>query len=270
VWSPDRIAHYLSNPRGFAEGIRMSFSGLRSVQERADVIAFLNEADGTPEPLTVAAAPAAEPAPAPAPAEPAAAEPAPAPAMPAQAEAPAPATETAAPATEATPAETAAEAAPPVPAAAEPAPAETAPAETAPVETAAAAPAEAAPAPAPAAAPAGGFAAAYAAADVADGAKIFKKCAACHKLEEGKNGVGPSLWGVIGRPVGSIAGFKYSDATKGHGGVWDFETLDAYLENPKAYIPGNKMAFAGLKTEAERAAVIRYLNESGPSPLPAP
>jgi cytochrome c2 len=286
VWTPERIAQYLENPMGFAPGIRMSFSGLRNVQDRADVIAFLNETDGSPAPLALAAvaadaAPAAEAAAAPAeaaPAEPAAAPTEAAPAETAAAPAEAPPAETAAAPAEAVPAETvtaaAAETAPaavaPAPAAADvaaaPAPAE-APAE---VAVAAAAPAPAEAAPAPAAAPASGFGALYAAATADAGAKVFKKCAACHKVEDGKNGVGPSLWGVVGRPVAAVAGFAYSDATKGHGGVWDFETLDAYLENPKAYIPGNKMAFAGLKTEAERAAVIRYLNESGPSPLPAP
>lgn len=99
---------------------------------------------------------------------------------------------------------------------------------------------------------------------------MFKKCAACHKVAEGQNGVGPSLWGVVGRAKASVAGFKYSDALSGLGGTWDYAALNAYLENPKTYAPGNKMAFAGLRTVKERAQVIRYLNEADGSPVPAP
>lgn len=241
----------------------------------------------------------AEAAPAPQPAAPApkVAEPAPAP----KAEAPATKVAEAAPApkvAEAPPAPKAAEPAP-APKAAEPAPApkvaEAAPAPKAVEPTPApkavevappAAPAEekvaaAAPAPAPEPAPApapaasasslpADFVAAYEAASEKDGEKVFKKCSVCHKLEEGKNAVGPSLWGVVGRPQGSVDGFKYSDAIAGLGGEWNFEELSKYLENPKGYAPGNKMAFAGLKKVEERAAVIKYLNEHDGSPVPLP
>jgi cytochrome c len=104
--------------------------------------------------------------------------------------------------------------------------------------------------------------AALAGGDAANGEKIFKKCKACHKVEEGKNGVGPSLFGVVDRPVASIADFKYSDAMTafGAGKTWTAELLDTYLTKPKDLVPGTKMTFPGLKTEADRADVIAYLS----------
>mgnify|MGYP003396841825 FL=1 len=101
----------------------------------------------------------------------------------------------------------------------------------------------------------------------AAGEKVFKKCAACHKVgEDAKNTTGPVLNGVVGRTVGTVEGFKYSipmtDAGAG-GKVWDATTLDAYLADPKGFMPKNKMTFAGLKTEEERAAVIAYLSMFG-------
>ncbi|NCW66550.1 MAG: cytochrome c family protein, partial [Rhodobacteraceae bacterium] len=74
---------------------------------------------------------------------------------------------------------------------------------------------------------------------------------------------GPSLYGVVGRAAGSIEGYKYSKAMAGSGLVWDAETLDAYLTNPKKYLKGTKMAFAGLKKEKDRADVIAYLATTG-------
>ncbi|KGB81679.1 MFS transporter [Rhodovulum sp. NI22] len=98
---------------------------------------------------------------------------------------------------------------------------------------------------------------------VAEGEKVFKKCKACHQVGEGaKNRTGPVLNGVFGRTAGMVDGFKYSKvmaAAADDGVVWDHETLSAYLENPKAYLPKNKMSFAGLKKEEDRAAVIAYL-----------
>lgn len=98
--------------------------------------------------------------------------------------------------------------------------------------------------------------------DVANGEKIFNKCKTCHTLEAGKNKVGPSLQGVIGRTAGTAAEFNYSEAMKtaGAGGlVWSEETLDKYLTAPKELVPGNKMPFPGLKKPEERADVIAYL-----------
>ncbi|MEX1660857.1 cytochrome c family protein [uncultured Thioclava sp.] len=96
--------------------------------------------------------------------------------------------------------------------------------------------------------------------DAGKGAKVFGKCKACHSVE-GKNGVGPHLDGVINRAVGSVADFNYSDAMKSHGGEWTLEAINAYLANPKEYVPGNKMSFAGLKKAEDRNDVIAYLQE---------
>lgn len=95
--------------------------------------------------------------------------------------------------------------------------------------------------------------------DADAGKKVFNKCKVCHSLEAGENKIGPSLAGVIHRPAGTVEGFKYSDAMSGAGLTWDEETLDKYLTDPKGFIPGNKMAFAGLKKEADRQNVIAYI-----------
>lgn len=98
--------------------------------------------------------------------------------------------------------------------------------------------------------------------DAAAGKKVFAKCAVCHVVDKPQNKVGPSLHGVIGRPAGAVEGFKYSDAMKNSGLVWDEATLDQYLENPKGFVKGNKMAFAGLKKPEDRANVIAYIAEA--------
>ncbi len=96
--------------------------------------------------------------------------------------------------------------------------------------------------------------------DVAKGEKVFKKCKACHVVDKEKNKTGPHLVGLFGREAGSVKSFKrYSKAIKGSGIVWTAETLDGYLENPKKYLKGGKMAFAGLKKEKDRQNVIAYL-----------
>ena len=99
-----------------------------------------------------------------------------------------------------------------------------------------------------------------AAADVAKGETIFKKCAACHKLD-GANAVGPHLNGIVGRPVGSVGDFTYSDPMKAHGGDWTPDNLFHFLANPKKFVPGTKMSFAGLAKPEERADVIAYLEQ---------
>lgn len=107
------------------------------------------------------------------------------------------------------------------------------------------------------------FADLLAAADPEKGAKIFRKCSACHKLEEGANGTGPYLYGVVNRPVASAAGFGYSAAMQSQGGNWTPEELDAFVTNPKGYIQGTSMSFAGLKKAQERADLIAYLQTIG-------
>jgi cytochrome c len=95
---------------------------------------------------------------------------------------------------------------------------------------------------------------------LAAGEAVFKRCVACHTLDpSGRNGIGPDLWGVVGRAVATQPGFAYSAAMKAKGGVWDEAALDAYLTSPMRTVPGGKMAFAGLPNAADRAAVIAYL-----------
>ncbi|WP_170370463.1 c-type cytochrome [Ruegeria arenilitoris] len=107
------------------------------------------------------------------------------------------------------------------------------------------------------------FADLLAAADPEKGARVFRKCSACHKLEEGANGTGPYLYGIVDRPVAAAAGFGYSAAMQSHGGNWTPEELDAFIANPKGYIQGTSMSFAGLKKAQERADLIAYLQTIG-------
>lgn len=98
--------------------------------------------------------------------------------------------------------------------------------------------------------------------DTAKGATVFAKCKACHTLEAGKNRIGPSLQGVIGRTAGTVEGFNYSDGMKAAGAagvVWSDDTLDKYLTMPKQFVPGNKMPFPGLPKAEDRANVIAYI-----------
>ena len=101
-----------------------------------------------------------------------------------------------------------------------------------------------------------------AAADVAKGEKVFKKCKACHALEDGKNRVGPHLYNLLDRDIANVEGFKYSDALAGLDGAWTADELSAFLEKPKDYAPGTKMSFAGLRKEEDRAAVIAYIQSA--------
>ena len=98
--------------------------------------------------------------------------------------------------------------------------------------------------------------------DAEAGAKVFNACKACHTLEAGKNRVGPSLHGLIGRPAGSVEGFSYSPAMKNSGVTWDDENLAKYLADPKGFIAGNKMAYAGVKKEDDLKNLIAYLHEA--------
>jgi cytochrome c len=109
-------------------------------------------------------------------------------------------------------------------------------------------------------------------ADIAKGEAVFKKCAACHTINQGgANGIGPNLWAAMGKPHGHVPGFAYSDALKSVPGNWDWEGMDKWLANPKKYAPGTKMTFAGLGNPEERANLILYLNAQGSNlPLPTP
>ena len=107
--------------------------------------------------------------------------------------------------------------------------------------------------------------------DIASGEKIFKKCAACHSIiKGGKNAIGPALYNVVGRKVGSVEDYKYSKALAAYEKEGTLEELNGYLTKPAKWIKGTKMAFAGLRKEADRASVIKYLNENSDSPVPLP
>jgi cytochrome c len=112
-----------------------------------------------------------------------------------------------------------------------------------------------------------------ASADPAKGGDVFKKCTTCHTdAKGGPNGAGPNLWGVVGRPVGTEAGFAYSADLKGLGGTWDWEKLNNWIKSPRGLVPGTKMSFAGLSKPQDRANLFAYLNtqSDSPQPLPAP
>jgi cytochrome c len=108
-------------------------------------------------------------------------------------------------------------------------------------------------------------------ADAAKGAETFKKCASCHSINAGgAAGIGPNLYGVLGKNLGHQAGFPYSDALKSVGGTWDFDKMNAWLTSPRKFANGTKMSFAGLSSAEDRANVILYLNQQGSNlPLPA-
>ncbi len=156
--------------------------------------------------------------------------------------------------------------APPTPAAAPSAPAPSTPAPSAPT-----------PAPSAPAAATGGpsgegtVTALLASADAGDGKKVFRKCKACHTADKGgRHRVGPNLWDVVGRAKAGAGGYRFSGALAGLGGTWTFEDLDAFLARPKAFAPGTKMTFRGVKKAADRAALIAYLRSLSDSPKPLP
>ena len=107
--------------------------------------------------------------------------------------------------------------------------------------------------------------------DIAHGEKVFKKCKACHSIKQGGgNKIGPKLWNVMYRPVGAIAEYKYSKALSSYGKEWSWEEMNGFLIKPAKWIKGNKMGFAGIKDEKERASVILYLNQNSDNPKTLP
>ncbi|MEO1531600.1 MAG: cytochrome c family protein [Pseudomonadota bacterium] len=291
-WDLVALSGFLKKPSEWAPGTKMGYGGLSDAQDRVDVIAYLNEEGGTNLDLA-AMAPASEEAPAEEAAtdeeasagEAAAAEEATEvveneEAAVEEASAEEAATEEAATETaateeatteEATTEEAATEEATTEEAATEEAATEEAATEEAATEEAAAEESTEVAAAEPAAeaepAAAAGASGIYASVTVEDGQKVFRQCRACHVVEDGKNRVGPHLYGVVGRAVGAVEGYKYSDAMIGYGGDWSPDRLDAYLENPRGVVKGTKMAYGGLKKEEDRAAVIKYLNEQSASPI---
>ena len=107
-----------------------------------------------------------------------------------------------------------------------------------------------------------------ASASVDKGAKVFKKCSNCHVPNEGgANKIGPALWNIVNKDIGG-ADFAYSNAMASYGGKWSYDELNGFLKNPKKYIEGTKMSFAGLKKETDRANVILYLRTLSNNPAP--
>ena len=107
--------------------------------------------------------------------------------------------------------------------------------------------------------------------DVAHGEEVFKKCKACHSIKQGGgNKIGPKLWNVMFRPVGVVTDYKYSKALSSYGKEWSWAEMNGFLIKPSSWIKGNKMGFAGLKSEKDRASVILYLNQNSENPKPLP
>jgi cytochrome c len=106
------------------------------------------------------------------------------------------------------------------------------------------------------------FRVAHAEGDAVRGEVRFKECAACHKLDAGANEVGPSLHGIFSRKAGELADFRYSPAMKRSGVTWTAETLDKYIADPQAFIPANRMPYAGISNASDRADLIAYLQKA--------
>jgi cytochrome c len=115
------------------------------------------------------------------------------------------------------------------------------------------------------------FATLLASASAEKGMGVAKRCSACHSFDKGgKNKIGPNIYGVLGSKLGAVDGFAYSGALKAKGGTWDYEALNQFLANPKAFIPGTKMSFAGIKRDGQRADLVLYLRQQGDNKPPLP
>ena len=226
-WSYERLDRFLTQPRAFAPGTKMSFAGVKKTEDRVNLIAWLRQQSLTPATL---------------PADEAKAE----------------------PETVTTDAGAAMEEAP---AAAEAPAADETPAveEAAPAESPAAATEQAA------VTEGSQLAALFAGADSAAGAKLARKCTSCHNVAAGAgNKVGPNLWNVVGAPVAGIEGFKYSAALQEFGGTWTYDRLYAFLEKPRAAVPGTKMSFAGFKDPQQIADLLAWLGAQSDDPVAPP
>ncbi len=266
TWTYDALNEFLLNPREYMPGTSMAYAGLRSVEDRANMIAWLRTLSDDPAPLPtdeeIAAATASDDA-----------EEAP------EAEGDAPSED--APAEDGSAEEAPAEGAPADDASSEDAPAEDTSAEDAPAEDASAeeAPAEdttaeAAPEPEDEGPSIPSVLPLLADADVAAGEAFSRACVACHTFDQGgPNRVGPNNWGVVGAAIGHIEGFRYSrsmQALHDAGEIWTYEALNAYLLNPREYVPGTTMAYAGIRNLEDRANVIAWLRTLSDDPIPLP
>ena len=107
--------------------------------------------------------------------------------------------------------------------------------------------------------------------NIEHGEKVFKKCLSCHSVNKGGNNkMGPKLYNVVGRAAGFISDYNYSKALSAYSKNWSFEELNGFLLKPSKWIKGNKMGFAGLKDDKDRASIILYLNQNGKNPQPLP
>jgi len=234
-WDYEHLNTFLTSPKTYAPGTKMTFAGLKKAEDRAAVVAYLRTLSDTPLAL-----PEAAPAEVVAPAETAESTTEVATATETATATTTEATEataTAIPATETTAADTLT--------------ADTGTADTGTVNT--------------------DLAARLAAADPVAGEKVAKKCATCHSFDRGGAArVGPNLWGIVGNKPAHMEGFSYSPAISGLTQPWDYATLDTFLTSPKAYAPGTKMTFPGLKKPEARAAVIVWLRTLSDQPVPLP
>lgn len=115
------------------------------------------------------------------------------------------------------------------------------------------------------------LAALLATADIGKGEKAFRKCAACHTVEEGgANKIGPNLYAILNKDKGAVDGFSYSSALVNKGGNWGYSNLDEFIKKPSTYIKGTKMSFAGIRKADERANLIAYLRSIGSQDVPLP
>lgn len=247
-WTPEELDAFLENPGDYAPGTSMGYAGLRKPEDRVDVIAYLDDTDGSRtdvagadmDETAVAAEAPVEEATEEVPAEDAGKE------RVEDARTAVDATEEDAPAEDATERAAADDAVLPESG-----------------QTASAVSDDAASSGAAVVTDMSEFATMVAAADAENGEKLFRGCAACHKVEDGRNGVGPHLYQVVGRDIAALDGFSYSDALTSLEGAWTVDMLDGWLENPREFAPGNRMGYPGLKDMGDRADLVAYLQGTG-------